>query len=39
MKHTLSIAAVVALLGAVGNAQAAGDAEAGKAKAKPWGKR
>ena len=33
MKHTLSIAAVVALLGAVGNAQAAGDVEAGKARA------
>jgi len=33
MKHTLSIAAVVALLGGVGNAQAAGDVEAGKARA------
>jgi cytochrome c553 len=33
MKHTLWIAAVVALLGAVGNAQAAGDVQAGKTKA------
>lgn len=33
MKHTLWIAVVVALLGAVGNAQAAGDVQVGKAKA------
>ncbi len=33
MKHTLLIAVVVALLGIVGNAQAAGDVQAGKTKA------